>query len=55
MGGFLELAAICLDRSYRAWVYTLDGALRLINPDGQEGYIALSYNVSKEHWRLSMT
>ena len=49
-GGCLELLAICLDLKYRAWVYTSTGELHSLNAEGTAGFIALRYDVTKEHW-----
>ena len=49
-GGCLELAAVCMDLNYRAWVCTSEGALHLINPDGKAGFVALRYDTSRQHW-----
>ena len=49
-GGCLELLAICLDLKYRAWVYTSTGELHSLNAEGTAGFIALRFDVTKEHW-----
>ena len=49
-GGCLELMAICLSLGYRAWVFTSTGTLHCINGDGEAGFMALRYDVAREHW-----
>ena len=49
-GGYIELLASCIGLGIRAWVFTSEGHLHHVHPEGSSGFIVLRFDSGRQHW-----